>query len=104
MRGTIRCGAPAGGASRERSIYSPRLSSALFRAARNREITGARADVQLGALLFGQNLHAAEAVISRGLGGVIADGVLAANVARHLGCDLVHLLQRTGKVCDAAGL
>src|SRR5215472_13445543 len=81
----------------------PRLRGHLLGAAGYREVPGARADVQLRALRFGKHLHTPEAGVGGGLGGVITQRVLAADVAGHFGGNLVDLLERFGKVGDAAG-
>jgi hypothetical protein len=51
---------------------------------------------------FGFNANLAEAAGRSGICGLIADGVLIADVVRHLAADFIDFIERLGEKCQAA--
>src|ERR1035438_342810 len=76
----------------------------FFCDADNGEIAGAGANVEFAhAFGFGGHHHTAEARLGGGLGGVVAEGVLVANVSGDFSRNLVNLFDRLGEERYAAG-
>src|SRR5579862_2883825 len=67
------------------------------------EVAFACSHAQLAAAGIGFNMDGTVAPELRGLGGVVVHGVLIADVVCHLSSDVVHFVERTGEIGDAAG-
>ena len=69
------------------------------------EIAGSGADGKLAhSFGFGLDANGAITALGDGLGRMIAENILMANILGHIGGDGVDLIERLGKEGDAAGL